>query len=461
MENIPESLVVRLNGTGFLNRKEEILNIEYGTVSSFKEFKKAVSHCMKQQFHPECRIFDKEGIELFEDDLRMLNDKDVIYLAAKGEDFNYSSVLGDYDLKEVLGEGGFGKVYLAVDRETGEKVAIKFMDVSHYLSHASQIEEIYREADALQKLDHNNIIHLHKAFVQKKEVILIMEYAGGGELLERVDKKGSLGELDTRDIFRQISNAISYCHNRGLIHRDLKLENVLFKEKGSYIIKIVDFGIAGVCKAQQKDKTDAGTLGYMAPEVLSRKNVDAGPAIDIWALGCMLYAMVLGTMPFTGDTEDEIENAILKKKLKFKEDKVISKELKDLLGKILTKDPEKRISMFDLQNHPWMEMLDEDLEKSIEEAKIQNEEEKKKAEEEEDLSYLAKLKLESDLSTSPSKLDPTDISGSGKSSKKHKKGSPVGISPRFIKGGSHSNLNGSIKKKNNKGKVIKKKKPAK
>lgn len=170
---------------------------------------------------------------------------------------------------------------------------------------------------------------------------MIMEYAGGGELYERIEKKGPLEELDARDIFRQIANAISYCHNRGLIHRDLKLENVLFKEKGSYIIKIVDFGIAGVCKAQQKDKTDAGTLSYMAPEVLSRAKVDAGPAIDVWALGCMLYTMILGVMPFTGDTEDEIENTIMKKKLKFKNDKIISKELKDLIEKMLTKDPEK------------------------------------------------------------------------------------------------------------------------
>lgn len=147
-------------------------------------------------------MFDKEGIELFEADLPMLNVDDLVYLAAKGEDFNYSSVLADYDIKEVLGEGGFGKVYLAINRETNEKVAIKFMDVSHYLSHASQIEEIYREADALQKLDHNNIIHLYKAFVQKKEVIMIMEYAGGGELQERVEKE-PLNEFDARDIFRQ------------------------------------------------------------------------------------------------------------------------------------------------------------------------------------------------------------------------------------------------------------------
>lgn len=116
--------------------------------------------------------------------------------------------------------------------------------------------------------------------------------------------------------------------------------------------------------------------------------------------------------------------------------------------------------MFDLQGHPWMEMLDEDLEKSIQESKAQDEEEKKKAEEEEDLTYLSKLKLESDGSTysSPGKLDPTDVSSSVRTTKKSKKTSPTAISPRFIKGSSHGNLNGSMKKKDNKGKVVKRKK---
>lgn len=269
---------------------------------------------------------------MFEDDLIMLKSKDVIYIATKGEDFDYSSVLNDYDRKDILGEGGYGKVYYAIQRETGEKVAIKFMDVTHLLAHADQIEEIYREADAMQKLHNNNIIQLHKAFVQKKEVILIMEYAGGGEVAHRLEEKGgNFDEVYARIIFQQICGAISYCHNRGIIHRDLKLENVLFKDKESTIIKIVDFGIAGVCKNNQKEKTDAGTLSYMPPEVLSGSNSEAGPGIDIWALGCMLYAMVIGVMPFTGKTEEELYNSILKKKLKFKNEKPISKEFRDLI----------------------------------------------------------------------------------------------------------------------------------
>ena len=176
--SLPDSFVIRLNGTGFINRKEEIMYVEYGTISNFKDFKKEAAKTIKINYHSSLRIYDREGVEVFEDDLPMLNKKDVLYHAPKGEDFDYTSILADYDRKDILGEGGFGKVYLAISRETGNNVAIKFMNISHYLTHADQVEEIYREADAMEKLDHNHIIKLYKAFLHKKEVILIMEYAG-------------------------------------------------------------------------------------------------------------------------------------------------------------------------------------------------------------------------------------------------------------------------------------------
>lgn len=400
---------------------------------------------LKVKYSSKSRLFDKEGIEIFEEDLVMLKNEDVIYIALKGEDFDYSSVLSDYDQKDILGEGGFGKVYYATHRETGDNVAIKFMDISHYLTHADKIEEIYREADALQKLHHNHIIHLHKAFVQKKQVILIMEYAGGGELTDRLEEIKSFDEISARGIFQQICSAISYCHNRGLIHRDLKLENVLFKEKGSDTIKIVDFGIAGVWKAQQKEKTDAGTLAYMPPEVLSGTKLEAGPGIDIWALGWMLYAMVIGKMAFTGATENETIAAIVKKKLKFQNDKPISKELKDLINKILTKNPENRISMYDIQSHPWMEMAEEELLKSIEDSKFDDEEEEEKNREEEELLKIERLTINEDSRSPQTKTNKNELSVNSKS-KKHKS-MYSGVSPR--------GRNGSFKKSK---KVVKKKK---
>lgn len=96
---------------------------------------------------------------------------------------------------------------------------------------------------------------------------MIMEYASGGELYKFVEEKGKLDEVTARTIFLQIVNAMSFCHNRGIVHRDLKLENVLFKTQGEMLIKVVDFGIAGVCAGSRKDKVDAGSIAYMPPEV--------------------------------------------------------------------------------------------------------------------------------------------------------------------------------------------------
>jgi serine/threonine protein kinase len=129
---------------------------------------------------------------------------------------------------------------------------------------------------------------------------MIMEYAGGGELFQWVEEHGKICEKDSRIIINQIINAMSYCHNRGIVHRDLKLENVLFKSKDDKLVKVVDFGIAGVCVTGKSDKVDAGSIAYMPPECLSSSNTVTSPGIDVWSIGCMFYAMLFGTLPFWG-----------------------------------------------------------------------------------------------------------------------------------------------------------------
>jgi serine/threonine protein kinase len=133
---------------------------------------------------------------------------------------------------------------------------------------ANQIQEIDREAKTLKMLNHKNIIKLIQTFVIKNELLLIMEYADGGELIQYIEENKGLHEVEARMLFKQMISAISTCHEQGIIHRDLKLENVLFESKARSKIKIVDFGIAGRCKGSNIEKTDAGTLRYMAPEVL-------------------------------------------------------------------------------------------------------------------------------------------------------------------------------------------------
>jgi serine/threonine protein kinase len=165
----------------------------------------------------------------------------------------------------------------------------------------------------------------------------------------------------------------------------------------------------------------------------------------------MLYAMVLGVMPFTGETEDQIVNAILKKKLRFNSEKAVSKEFKDLIDKILTKEPENRISMYDLQNHPWIEISEEDLEKSIEESKVEKDEEDKKREEEEESAYLAKLSLD-DTKTQSMKVNVDERMSSLKV--KNKKYPDLKSSSPRLK----ANMNGGSFSKKKGGKAVKKKK---
>ena len=135
------------------------------------------------------------------------------------------------------------------------------------------------------------------------DVIFIMEYLEGGELLGYVVKKNRLEEKEACKFFLQMSEAIAYCHQINLIHRDLKLENILLADINT--VKIVDFGIAGLANNFNISNLDIGTLRYMAPEVLSGNLKEIGPSIDIWALGVILYGMVVGRLPFDGETHEE------------------------------------------------------------------------------------------------------------------------------------------------------------
>lgn len=165
-----------------------------------------------------------------------------------------------------------------------------------------------------------------------------MEYAPGGELKQYIREKGSISEIECQSIMNQICSAVHYCHQKGVIHRDLKLENVLISNLEFMKIKVVDFGISGYCKDNSSEKTDAGTLKYMPPELHSGEYINASQAMDVWAIGIMLYAMLFGHVPFTGQTQAEVKDAVCNNKLKFPKDKELSKECEEILTGMLEKD---------------------------------------------------------------------------------------------------------------------------
>lgn len=332
----------------------------------------------------EFKLYSKDGVQLNEDDLFFIRNKDVLYLDLEGKDFNYGQILDQFQVLEKIGQGGFGSVYRIKEKDTGKIFAMKTIKVEEYTNKASRIEELFREQKTLKQLDHNHIIKLHHAFQVGEDICLIMEYASGGELEMYLcnNPHSRVSEKEGRFLISQICRAVSYCHQKGIIHRDLKPENVLvtyandnrdqdllFKHfidshepHEDIVLKVSDFGIAGMKKAGSKgEDTHAGTAKFMAPELHTGSDISASKALDIWALGIILYMMVFGFHPFKSRNRDKTIKNIIEQPVKFPPSVPVTDELKDLLCKMLEKDPENRINMFNLMNHRWFELKDKEL----------------------------------------------------------------------------------------------------
>ena len=173
------------------------------------------------------RLFNQQGLELFEQDLQFIKTGDILYVS-KGEDFDILTYYDEYQIVKELGEGGFGSVVLGIHKKTQEKVAIKITS-AEAIDTARDVYIVFAEAETLKNLKHSNIVTMHNCFLDKKSLraYFIMEYLEGGELLGYVSDKGHIEEKEALHIFKQLIDAIDYCHQCKIIHRDLKLENIL------------------------------------------------------------------------------------------------------------------------------------------------------------------------------------------------------------------------------------------
>jgi MAP/microtubule affinity-regulating kinase len=215
--------------------------------------------------------------------------------------------------------------------------------------------EAFAEAETLKSLDHKNIVRLYDCIPSKTmKIVFIMEYLKGGELLDYVTKKGKLPEEEAKGYFKQIAEAMLYCHERKIVHRDLKLENVMLVDVDSKECKIVDFGIAGLGAGVGSKKAETGTLRYMPPELLMNQSLMPHPSQDIWALGVILYGMLCGSLPFDAESEKEML-ALVKEGIKYPKDvSGLSNEVKDLIAKMFTWDANARLKTIDVCYHPWL-----------------------------------------------------------------------------------------------------------
>eukprot|EP00124_Ichthyophonus_hoferi_P001744 Ihof_evm6s100 gene=Ihof_evmTU6s100 len=255
--------------------------------------------------------------------------------------------IGNYILRETLGVGSFGKVKLACHQLTGHKVAVKILNRKKIRS-LDMVGKIKREIQNLKLFSHPHIIKLYEVISTPTDIFLVMEYVAGGELFEYIVKHGKLSEDAARKFFQQIICGVEYCHRHKVVHRDLKPENLLLDENKN--VKIADFGLSNIMTDGDFLKTSCGSPNYAAPEVISGK-LYAGPEVDVWSCGVILYALLCGKLPFD---DEYIPN--LFKKIKggiFMLPSHLSDSSKEILTAMLQVDPLKRVTIASIREHPW------------------------------------------------------------------------------------------------------------
>nr|XP_034348497.1 sperm motility kinase X-like [Arvicanthis niloticus] len=249
----------------------------------------------------------------------------------------------NYKMLATLGKGTFSVVKRAFHFPTATIVAVKILrNTEMYASHTC------REARIMRSLSHPNIIKLFHVVQRRETTYLVMEYASEGELLDRIIQEGSLEESETRRMFAQIVCAVQYCHDRHIVHRDIKASNILIDCRGN--TKLCDFGLAAKVIPGQKLAGFCGTLLYCAPEVLQAKEYEGLP-VDIWSLGVLLFFMVSGNLPFPESSADVRQQIIA---ANFSIPPHVSSDIFNVIVELLMIDPGRRPTIHQVMRHPMI-----------------------------------------------------------------------------------------------------------
>mmetsp|Transcript_18110 Transcript_18110/g.51079 ORF Transcript_18110/g.51079 Transcript_18110/m.51079 type:complete len:282 (-) Transcript_18110:14-859(-) len=261
--------------------------------------------------------------------------------------------VGNWIIDSFIGSGCDSAVYKAHHETSSEEAAIKVVDIRELAKKEgkplSKIRErVTREVKILHALDHPYIVKLYDFYEKDGILAIVMEFVSRGELLSYIGPKGG-PENEVRNVFKQLLEAVQYCHDHNVIHRDLKLENLLVDK--NYNLKVMDFGFANFSATKtMRMKTLCGTLMYLAPEIFLGKQYQ-GPPVDVWAMGVILYAMVTGRFPFA-DTPELPRDVV---KGNFRIPSKLSKDLRKLLAGMLSLDPNKRATIKDIWESSWMQ----------------------------------------------------------------------------------------------------------
>ncbi|KAM9790042.1 uncharacterized protein mylk4a [Neosynchiropus ocellatus] len=253
--------------------------------------------------------------------------------------------------QEVLGGGRFGQVHKCVENSSGLTLAAKVIKARGQ----KEKEVVKNEIQVMNNLDHANLIQLYAAYESRNDIILVLEYVGGGELFDRIiDENYTLMELDAVVFIRQICEGLQHMHKMYILHLDLKPENILCVSRVTNKIKIIDFGLARIYKPREKLRVNFGTPEFLAPEVINYDFVSFNT--DMWSLGVITYMLLSGLSPFLGDDDNQTLNNILACQWNFNEPEFIdtSAEAKDFISRLLLVNRNWRISASEALRHPWL-----------------------------------------------------------------------------------------------------------
>ncbi|KAI9722803.1 MAG: serine/threonine-protein kinase KIN2 [Chrysothrix sp. TS-e1954] len=270
-----------------------------------------------------------------------------------------SAPTGQWNLGKTIGAGSMGKVKLARNVDTGETVAVKIVPRLSQDDHRSQQDReraehskevrTAREAAIVTLMSHPYICGMRDVVRTNYHWYMLFEYVNGGQMLDYIISHGRLKEKPARKFARQIASALDYCHRNSVVHRDLKIENILISKTGD--IKIIDFGLSNLFSPRSQLKTFCGSLYFAAPELLQAKQY-TGPEVDIWSFGIVLYVLVCGKVPFDDQSMPQLHAKIKKGAAEYPP--WLSTECRHIISRMLVTDPSKRASLSEIMNHPWM-----------------------------------------------------------------------------------------------------------
>ncbi|WCJ35687.1 Calcium-dependent protein kinase family protein [Euphorbia peplus] len=261
----------------------------------------------------------------------------------------------DYVKGETIGRGKFGSVWLCSSKATGVQFACKTLRKGE--------ETVHKEVEIMQHLSgHPGVVTLHAVYEEPECFHLVMELCSKGRLIDEMVEERQYSEQRAANIFKDVMSVIKYCHDMGVVHRDVKPENVLLMSSGK--IKLADFGLAMRISNGQTLSGLAGSPAYVAPEVLLG---NYGEKVDIWSAGVLLHALLVGVLPFKGDSLETVFEAIKTVKLDFHTGiwESVSKPARDLLSRMLTRDVSARITADEVLRHPWILFYTERTLKSL------------------------------------------------------------------------------------------------